>query len=1393
MVLENIHRNLQGFIKAIILLMVSGLYAQSYIQGPITFNQGDIITYTALDPYNEGIDLNATLWSWYSNSEFNDTTSNTVDIAFTYAEQYNIDVELYDVGGNYIAFDYITVNVVSAEPDTPPNPTVQSSITGSVTLERTGTPPPGVIWYWQSSSSGTSTTAGNGATKIVTSGTVYYIRAYKTSTNFWSLGAGSVSFTIPEIPPVGCVPSDENYIHTITPTAGTTDLGSLSNDQLMESISYYDGLGRPMQSVAVRAGGQQQDIVTHIEYDEYARQAKDYLPYAMASNCGQYQNNALTATNDFYLTAKYESTPNPFSEKHFEASPLNRIFEQGAPGADWAVDKATDTDHTIKFKYAANSAIDAVKVFNVDLSGANPVLSGSTNYIAGELYKIITKDENWQPTQTELKDHTTEEFKNKQGQVILKRTYDLGAEHDTYYVYDNYGNLTFVLPPKMNASTSSLSTITSGLDDLGYQYKYDYRNRLIEKQIPGKEKELIIYDNLDRPVLTQDANLRADDEWLFTKYDVFGRVTYTGIFTTTQTESTLRSLFKNKTSQDNYEEKVSSGTGYQNSYYTNNDDPKTNIEILTINYYDNYTFDKSSLVIPSTTVFGQTIIPAGNKTKGLATGSKVRVLGETHFITTITGYDIKARALYIATENPFLKTKDEVQTKIDFIGKILKSRTKHEYDNHQEIVTLDTFEYDHADRLIHQFQCIGDDALVDNCTTSLTSDLVLSLPNITGNQTATNSITINGPTTIAPGAFMFITDIASAGSEMIVENTYDELGQLTSKKVGNSSVNPLQVVDYAYNVRGWLKKINQDSNTTDNDLFNFSINYNTPTDQTKALFNGNISETLWNSLSINPSGSVISNKYEYTYDALNRITSAIDNTGRYNLETITYDKNGNIMSLTRDGWQDSSNYNNMDVLNYNYFNNETSNKLYKVADTGNSNHGYKDSSTNDQDYWYDPNGNMIKDDNKGITNIEYNYLNLPSKVTIGGQDIDYIYDATGVKLSKEVNGVITAYAGNYIYEDNDLQFFNHPEGYVNTKVTTQGLEMEYVYQYKDHLGNIRLSYSDSNGNGTIEASTEILEEKNYYPFGLVHRGYNNVVNGTAHPYGFGGKEENKELGLEWLDFSARNYDPALGRWMNLDPLAEQMRRHSPYNYAFNNPLVFTDPDGMAPFTDLFDKDGNKLGDDGVDNGVNVVVNNEELAGQVKEAYKKDGTVSLLDDQFSFTGSDITALPSDTALGEALNVLDRTIENGGLSEESSIVYNDGRTVQGSTGDPIQLGVDTEAKASLPSLFPGKTTADVEVSIHSHPTEAKVVGNQVFGGNATVPSGTGADATTFAQYRTNIIVGPLGQATATQGIDSHTGTNATNINKPANGVVIYNNGGTTPSFQFSRRTVNKIIGN
>lgn len=108
--------------------------------------------------------------------------------------------------------------------------------------------------------------------------------------------------------------------------------------------------------------------------------------------------------------------------------------------------------------------------------------------------------------------------------------------------------------------------------------------------------------------------------------------------------------------------------------------------------------------------------------------------------------------------------------------------------------------------------------------------------------------------------------------------------------------------------------------------------------------------------------------------------------------------------------------------------------------------------------------------------------------------------------------------------------------------------------------------------------SEIFKENSYNPFRFKYRRYNSSVVGRNHKYGFGNKEEQDELGLNWIDITARNYDAALGRWINLDPLAEQMRRHSPYNYAFDNPLRFIDPDGLKPSDVIIqNKNGEELG------------------------------------------------------------------------------------------------------------------------------------------------------------------------------------------------------------------------
>ncbi len=160
-------------------------------------------------------------------------------------------------------------------------------------------------------------------------------------------------------------------------------------------------------------------------------------------------------------------------------------------------------------------------------------------------------------------------------------------------------------------------------------------------------------------------------------------------------------------------------------------------------------------------------------------------------------------------------------------------------------------------------------------------------------------------------------------------------------------------------------------------------------------------------------------------------------------------------------------------------------------------------------------------------------------------------------------------AGNKNFCISAFQFFNHAEGYIKPVFASGSAAIsswEYIYQYKDHLGNVRLSYADTNNDDTIDANTEIIEESNYYPFGLKHKGYNNVVssngNSVAQKWNFLGQESNDELGLNWLTFRYRNYMPELGRFFGVDPVAGEYMSISTYQFAHNNPVWKIELEGL---------------------------------------------------------------------------------------------------------------------------------------------------------------------------------------------------------------------------------------
>ena len=236
---------------------------------------------------------------------------------------------------------------------------------------------------------------------------------------------------------------------------------------------------------------------------------------------------------------------------------------------------------------------------------------------------------------------------------------------------------------------------------------------------------------------------------------------------------------------------------------------------------------------------------------------------------------------------------------------------------------------------------------------------------------------------------------------------------------------------------------------------------------------------------------------------------------------------------------------------------------------------------------------MIKDLNKGLT-ISYNYLNLPETIefefpsTNKTAKILFVYDASGYKHRKIARAytastltseTITDYVSGYEYvvSTTNGTFANvvnslpsrihHTEGALTKEANSNVFQYEYVL--RDHLGNTRVTFKDKDNNGTIDYSNvdasinEVSQINHFYPYGLNMEGNWNGANG-ANKFTYNGKELNSDFGLDWMDYEARFYTADAPRWVNVDPLSEKMPRHSPYNYAFNNPIFFIDPNGMEP-------------------------------------------------------------------------------------------------------------------------------------------------------------------------------------------------------------------------------------
>ncbi|CAN5467841.1 hypothetical protein BH09BAC6_BH09BAC6_07720 [soil metagenome] len=958
------------------------------------------------------------------------------------------------------------------------------------------------------------------------------------------------STTVPfsaKIQSIDCIPLTtaptltRNYIISNTPRIpgimNESQLASRSTCELMQSIKYVDGLGRPIQSVQVMGSPFGNDMVMPQAYDQYGREVNKYLPYVpTTATAGVFRPNAVSTDQQaFYNIPPVGVVQIPaagqvsYSATRFEASPLNRPLEQGAPGLSWQIGGG----HTVTTSYNVNTGADAVKQWVVNPTGG---ASYGASYAAGTLYKTVMMDEN-------QNNNAVIQFKDIDGRIVSRWVQNgAGVYYVTDYIYDDLGNLCYVVPPLPSASpgnpavTVPISFVETDdvFKNFFYGYHYDGLKRLTEKKIPGQDWQYIVYNIMDQPILTQDANQRAMGIWMVTKYDAQGRVVMTGEYTSASSRSALQATADGITT--NLWETFTNATTNYGYTHVSSPDITVSSKVITVAYFDTYDVISNAAVNPGSSIFtapNAAIDSLDKLPRSLPVATLVNVLGTVNYLFTVTHYDKYGRLVKVTDQN--------------YVG---GSAAYNKYDTEESQYSF------------------------NNSPTKTVRNHYL--PASSSAQLTINSWNaydhMNRPLLVKQ---QYITQTNTGSIIALSKTDYNELSQPLTKHLHstNTASNPdnstfLQHTDYRYNSRGWLTKINDPAN-----LFNQNVSsvYNIFSEQLDydqlnngyagtAQYNGNISTVSWQTQNPSSVSSPQEKKgYIYAYDPLNRLTNSISKAATsgdnlYN-ETTSYDELGNILTMVR--------YNNsvttpLNSLTYNYTAASIrSNILRSVTDNGTVTESQASA------YAYNNNGSITGDTKKTISGMTYNELNLPSTVQLTSKTLYYIYDATGRKLERIAKTGPTvlddrSYDNGFEYNSNTLEFVHTPAGR-SLAPTGSAVAYSFEYQLTDHLGNVRASFNDANNDGIL-ANNEITQTADYYPFG---REFNLFNSSIAQRYKYNGKELQDDINE--YDYGARFYDAVIGRWNVIDPLAEQARRWTPYRYGFDNPIRNIDPDGMLEY------------------------------------------------------------------------------------------------------------------------------------------------------------------------------------------------------------------------------------
>lgn len=627
----------------------------------------------------------------------------------------------------------------------------------------------------------------------------------------------------------GCKVKAHSYTFGEDNTLVTDEFTSAAGTSKRRVIRRYDGIGRLSQDILVGGSGDGRDVVTMHEYDLMDREVRTWLPVplSVAEGTTPTKSQIQSAGSTFYGSSETVR----YSGNVYENSVTDRLLRKYGPGKAW-----TDADKAVRMTILSNVTIASqptyYRGFSISWLGSTLMLSRNANPTTGGTFLIERIED--EDGRVRL------DFRNIHGETVLSRAIgDGGVWHDTHFIYDSFGRIAAVLPPKLTAdleASGKSSWMESEISDLAFLYRYDSRGNNIAKLLPGGGWTYFIYDKGNRLVLIQDAVQRSQHQWTFRLEDLFGRECVTG------TTTLEKDVYADPLGDVNVYVTIPTSPNYANvlkGYVLRGLSLGSDVDLLNVSYYDGYGFLGSGPFPAATDAAAaydsSAEIEYGSRyslsERGLATGSLVKVLDSSEtelYLWNLVYYDDKGRPVQTREATHMGGVRKEYFA-YDFTGNVTRRKTVQVASSGAALTVVQSYTYDAMGRPLTTTHKIG-----------------------------------NGV------------------QRTISSKSYDELGRLSAdNRNGLVSLKETR----SYNLRSWLTNI-------DGQMFTEALKYE---NSTIPQWGGNISVMQWGE-------SAVQNAYSFIYDTHSRLQTAnysnSSSAGLYS-EIYNYDLNGNMLRHVR--------------------------------------------------------------------------------------------------------------------------------------------------------------------------------------------------------------------------------------------------------------------------------------------------------------------------------------------------------------------------------------------------------------------------------------------------------------------------------------------------------------